>query len=169
MSAQPEKAEIFHRFHKTASDFCAVVDSAPKSGRDEFVLTIYRLLPSLIGEAMRLPDAELSEGDYQTHAEMSNEQWRQLYQTLQEKLGNWDRYWQVFDPTKETEAITGSLADDIADIYRDLKNGLVPFDSGSASLDGTIWGWRLLFYSHWGAHAMDALRTIHFLVGEKLG
>lgn len=75
---------------------------------------------------------------------------------------------QVFDPTKDREAIYGSLADDIADIYRDLKEGLVLHHSGLASPNDILWDWRLGFYSHWGKHSMDALRTIHFLLEPTL-
>jgi hypothetical protein len=31
-----------------------------------------------------------------------------------------------------------------------------------------LWKWRLGFYSHWGKHAIDALRTIHFLLENTL-
>jgi hypothetical protein len=78
---------------------------------------------------------------------------------LKEKLGDWDSYRQVFDPTEDTEAIFGSLADDIADIYRDLQEGLVLCE---ARPQDAIWEWRLLFYSHWGKHAINALLTTHF-------
>ena len=78
-------------------------------------------------------------------------------------LEDWDLYWQVFDPTKDSEAIYGSLADDIADIYRDLKEGLD--DIHLARAEDIIWEWRLGFSSHWGKHAIDALRTIHFRLG----
>ena len=54
------------------------------------------------------------------------------------------------------------LADDIADIYRDLKEGLVLSETHQAPPENIIWNWRVLFYSHWGKHAMDALLAIHF-------
>ena len=46
---------------------------------------------------------------------------------LKGKLGDWDLYHQVFDPTQDDEA---SLADDIADIYSDLKEGLAFVQAG---------------------------------------
>lgn len=89
-------------------------------------------------------------------------------QPSQRKLGDWDLYWQVFDPTKDNKAIYGTLADDIADIYRDLKQGLILKEAHQAPPEDIIGDWRLGFYSHWGKHAIDALRTIHFLLAETL-
>ena len=86
---------------------------------------------------------------------------------LKEKLGNWDSYRQLFDPTEDNEAIFGSLADDIADIYFDLKEGLLLAEHQTPPED-IIWEWRLSFYSHWGKHAMDALLTIHFRLRTAL-
>ena len=36
---------------------------------------------------------------------MTDDQWRQLYNLLKEKLGNWDVYWQVFNPITDKEAV----------------------------------------------------------------
>jgi hypothetical protein len=36
------------------------------------------------------------------------------------------------------------------------------------SIYGKSKHWSLGYYSHWGKHAIDALRTIHFLLEEKL-
>jgi hypothetical protein len=79
-------------------------------------------------------------------------------------LGDWDLYWQVFDPTKDSEAIHGSLADDIADIYRDIKEGLGLQDPDITLQRDAIWSWRLGYYSHWGQHAINALYMAHALL-----
>jgi hypothetical protein len=114
---------------------------------------------------------ESSDSTHQTNckqAVMTDQQWDDLYSILKEKLGNWDLYSHVFDPTRDQEAIKGSLADDIADIYRDLKKGLVCHHSDCKPPDDILCEWRLLFYSHWGDHATSALRTIHFLLEPTL-
>jgi len=68
----------------------------------------------------------------------------------------------VFDPTKDSEAIFGSLADDIRDIYRDLKKGLELKKTYPSQPEAAIGEWRFGFYSHWGKHAIDALLAMHF-------
>jgi hypothetical protein len=93
---------------------------------------------------------------------MTYEQWEQIYSLLKEKLGDWDPYWQVFDPTTDKEAVCGTVADDIADIYRDLEEGLVLSQMQGVRPEDVIWEWRLGYYSHWGYHTINALLTIHF-------
>jgi len=178
MSVAPNNAEVANRFGSVAQRFCAVVDSAPNLDKLELLVQVYRVLPQLIGEAIGLPNVELSDSESpeeertksaaRAGARLSEAQWGQLYAFLKEKLGDWDPYWQVFDPTKDSEAIHGSLADDIADIYRDLKEGITLSEARQALPEDNIWEWRLGFYSHWGKHAIDALLTIHFLLEETL-
>ena len=178
MSTSAENAEAANRFGSVAQRFCSVVDSAPNLNRTELLVQVYRILPQLINEAVDLPNVEFSDDEGQeeeqrksqarVQARLSQAQWAKLYAFLREKLGDWDLYWQVFDPIKDNEAIRGSLADDIADIYRDLKAGLVLSAVQQTLPEDNIWEWRLLFYSHWGKHAIDALRTIHFLLEETL-
>ncbi len=159
------------RFKDTAERFCHIVDSASGFGGVEILFRIYQILPTLIGEAVQLPDVELTDDQNPNRLETpgKQEQWKKLYDLLKVKLGDADLYWQVFDPTKHSEPIHGTLADDIADIYGDLKEGLTLLDDCSGTTAEAIWTWRTLFLSHWGDHAMNGLRTIHHLLSERLG
>jgi Domain of unknown function (DUF5063) len=172
MATPDEIAQIADRFSATANQFCSVVDSASGLDRTELLSKLYRILPALIGEAIGLPDVSRDDDDELEGKSkrgsflingLSEQEWGKLYNFLKEKLGDWDLYHQVFDPTEDSEAIFGTLADDIADIYRDLKHGLV-FRETHQSLpdEDAIWTWHLLFYSHWGDHAMHALLAIHY-------
>jgi Domain of unknown function (DUF5063) len=171
MATPDEIAQIADRFSVIANQFCSVVDSAPAIDRTELLTKMYRILPALIGEAIALPaisrndddEVERSSTRGSHEGRLSEQEWGKLYNFLKEKLGDWNLYHQVFDPTEDNESIFGSLADDIADIYRDLKDGLAFRETRQGSPDAVaIWTWHLLFYSHWGKHAMDALLTIHF-------
>jgi hypothetical protein len=158
MGSADHNAEIADRFAVISRRFCQVVDDAAGVDRSEFVAQIYQILPKLIDEAVNLPEVESSGADYQSSSlQDRHEQWDRLYKSLKENLRDWDVYRQVFDPTKDSEAISGSLADDIADIYDDLKKALLCSRS-----EDMIWEWRLLFQSHWGKHAIDALLVAHF-------
>jgi hypothetical protein len=56
---------------------------------------------------------------------------------------------------------------DIADIYRDLKKGPVFNEASPAQPEDAIWTWRVLFFSHWGQHAMDALLAIQLSTAKR--
>jgi hypothetical protein len=171
---QNNHPDAVNRFGLIAQRYCSLVDSRSALDKSEFLLQIYRILPELIAEAIRLPLVEFSDDENEAQeatisqirakTEIKQEEWLQLYNSLKEKLGDWDLYWQVFDPLKDNEAIHGSLADDISDIYRDLKDGVSLKDTNGIPPCEIIFDWRLGFFSHWGKHAIDALRTAHFLL-----
>jgi hypothetical protein len=74
-------------------------------------------------------------------------------------FGEHDEYWEVFDPYVEAEPLVGSLSDNIADVYADLSRGLVLWMTGRHA--AAVWEWQFGFESHWGDHAIDALRALH--------
>lgn len=70
-------------------------------------------------------------------------------------------YWAVFEPLKDApeDPIFNLLSDDLADIHRDVKEGLLLYDQGK--LDDGVWEWRFNYDIHWGRHLTGALHAIH--------
>jgi hypothetical protein len=67
----------------------------------------------------------------------------------------------VFDPhdfEAEDEPVTGMLADDLADIYRDLQEGVD--NAANGHLDDACFDWCQSYSSHWARHAVNALGAI---------
>ena len=54
--------------------------------------------------------------------------------------------------------VCGSLSDDILDVYSDVAGGLAAFDAGLIA--DAVWHWRFTRETHWGDHAVDALRAL---------
>ena len=77
-----------------------------------------------------------------------------------------DLYNDVYNPvaTPHEDAITGSVSDDLADIYRDVVSGLRAYRGGDQA--GAVWEWSLGLYSHWGAHATSAIRVLHWWLSD---
>lgn len=164
-------AEISKRFAMIAREFCSIIDSAPGKTRSDFLVEIYEILPKLIAGAIGLPALSLEDSDESDNAglgiraELSQER---LHKALTQKLGDWSTYRLVFDPTKDADAIYGSLADDLADIYRELKEGLSSLGNEGGDFREITWHWRFSYYSHWGWHAVHALTATHFRLREML-
>lgn len=59
----------------------------------------------------------------------------------------------------------GDLADDLADIWLDLRNGLELWESGYHS--AATWYWRFHFETHWGRHVTSALHVLQTWLGEN--
>jgi hypothetical protein len=96
-----------------------------------------------------------------------------LFSQLRAKLGERDSYWLEYDDPAETpedaEHRTGSLADDLTDIYFELKRGLNMLDADSAGPDRVAHLWELGFRRHWGQHLVDAERHLYALrVNDEL-
>jgi hypothetical protein len=149
---------IVLEFVATADEFCRLVESHRKSSRAVFLKRIYVLLARVFGLALQLPPAVPDEKfDEQP---MTSDEWQALFLSLGKKLGPQNYYWEFFNPYVKNEPVAGSLADDLADIYGDLRPGLELYKQGSLGARRTaIWNWRFLL-SHWGHHATDALRAL---------
>ena len=78
-----------------------------------------------------------------------------------------DFYSEVFDPTitPPAEPVTGSLVDDLADIYRDVGGGLRAYERGDRA--AAAWEWSFNLHSHWGAHATGAIRALHWWLVDQ--
>ena len=76
-------------------------------------------------------------------------------------------YWCYFDPSEPLDAIEepciSDLGDDLADIYRDIKPGLRAWETHNDEyLPAIVFDWKEpLFSSHWGVHAVNAMRALH--------
>jgi hypothetical protein len=56
--------------------------------------------------------------------------------------------------------VVSSLADDIASIYQDLKDGLAMLEE---TPNAAAWEWRESFKTHWRRHATHALYAVFSL------
>lgn len=84
----------------------------------------------------------------------------ELYSSLRELLGEMDGYWMEFDSMGDGSSRSGSLADDLTDIYCELKHGLRMMEGSPLSaLEDLKNGYRV----HWGQHLVDAERHLYSL------
>ena len=164
-----------HAEQRVASEFAdiarryrAAIDAREGQPVDDFLLGLHPLLCELIYRASALPDLE-TEGEGELPKDrMTHLQWKRLYESLSAFLGKYNLYWQVFDPVElcDDDPMYGTLADDLADIYRDVGECLkTAFDPESPIPTIVIWSWRFQFFSHWGFHALGAARTVHAQIG----
>jgi hypothetical protein len=161
MPAPPDESPI-STFRVLAESYCAFIDSSESLERGEFVWQLAEHLVGLYAAGMRLPFPG-GDDDFDAPASMTSEEWQELYQRLGSKLGNVAFYSVMFDPYElGATPVTGSLADDAADIYRDLRVGLNVIES-EGGLDNAVWEWRFGFDNHWGKHAAEALLALHSL------
>jgi hypothetical protein len=152
---------ILQRFRAAATTFIEAVDSASNLERGLFLAAIGRCLAELYTSALYLPSVspDTSETD---ETPFRREEWSQLFQSLKEKIGPLDNYWEIFDSTEKSEPVQGSLAGDISEVYYDLKNDL-RLEQRAIDRADLLWQIRESFTGHWGRHALEALKAIRDL------
>lgn len=81
------------------------------------------------------------------------------------RRGQFEYYWFVYDPYRKDDVVGGSLSDDLLDVYKDLKRALLVYDRGTPeSVRDAVRSWRDGFASHWGNHALGALRALYWIM-----
>lgn len=148
-------------FVRLAEAYCRLIERARDFPRKKFIEEIGKILPPLYATTDALPRAKPTESKVPS-GHLSNSEWMSLFHYLHRKLGSWDEYSHVFDPTKDKEAIIQWLSDDISDIYRELHNFLIDVSHG-ISFRHALWEVKYMFGCHWGQHLTNAIRVVHEL------
>ncbi|MCA8935287.1 MAG: DUF5063 domain-containing protein [Planctomycetales bacterium] len=147
-------------FRTVSVRFCKLVEDYAGADWTDFQSELRRSLAHLVAVAYALPLVEPSSTECHS---IPLQRWQQLYGRLKERL-EVQEYWLVFSPLdhNDHEPVCADLADDLADIWRDLQSGLLATDP-----DDAVWRWRFSFHSHWGSHATAALACLQRASNES--
>ena len=143
-------------FADVAREYCAWADAEPSARPEEDAVRALRLLVALYAAALELPEGMAAEGEVDSN---SQEEWRRVYDRFNGLPVSYYREVYNLLELSDEEPVLGSLADDLADIHRDLQRGLLLFDRGEA--EGAAWEWSFHFRAHWGRHLTGALHALH--------
>lgn len=143
---------------EVAHEYCSLIESA-RADDVAWLRRLSRLLPRLHALVTALEPVPVG-APVEPNADLDRR--FELYSRLLDALGDLDSYWLEFDSPRGTLPATGSLADDLTDIYYDLKSGLERVDGGRDPVP-TLIDWRTGFSVHWGQHLVDAERHLYAL------
>lgn len=152
---------------EVARRYCGLIDSVFDADAG-WLQQIARLLPRLHATVAALGEA----ADDTEHTLVADLDARfELFSHLRILLGERDSYWLEYDSCGEDgHGPTGSLADDLTDIYCELKHGLrlldATPDSDGDGEDQARQGWIRGFRAHWGQHLVDAERHLYALLAR---
>ena len=150
-------------FVTVAAEFCAYVERANEHSRKEFVETLLKLLPLLYLKAQMLPKEEAI-GEEELEDFVTEDSYEILRMTIAELLANRDTYLDVFvaDMKYSDTPVTKSIAEDLADIYQDVKNFICLFRLGiNETMHDAIIECKEHFKEYWGQTLVNTLRAIH--------
>lgn len=133
--------------------------------------SIRQALANLYAAGLAL-DTKQDSSNWVNDSGVSHEDWRKVNDSLARSLPvhiYYDVTSNPFQVGEDPEIGIGDLADDLADIWRDMKGGLRAVAKGVPET-AALWHWKLMFDSHWGVHAAAALLAIHlFTVSGSTG
>lgn len=140
------------QFADAAEAFCSWAEEGIEDQGGQ-VLNALVLLSNLYQCALALPEF-FGEQD---PPDVPDQEWKKVFARFGSMPFNY--YSQCFDPHEVPgEPSVADLADDLSDIWRDLKKGLILFQAGN--MNAACWHWRTSFWSHWGQHATGALYAL---------
>jgi len=159
-------------FVTVASEYCTFVENSNRFSKVDFLDKTRKLLPLLYLKGSLLPKLE-SVFDDENEKFVSEEEWDFIQKSIQKKLGFHDECREVFDPLthEQIEQSTGSISDNLSDLYQDLKDFITLYNIGTEEImNDAIWDCQLNFEEFWGQKLLNALKAVHnvFFSGEDL-
>lgn len=141
-----------------AEDYCGLIEQDAGENR-RWLESLFRLMPRLHSAVTALASFDML-NDVPSPAVDLDERF-ELYSRLRKLLGDRDCYWLEFDAAPEEMHMSGSLADDLTDIYFDLRHGLDLLDEAWPQQAAQVW--QSTYRAHWGQHLVDAERHLYAL------
>ena len=158
-----ETPKALEQFRNAAADYCSWVEGSPADPLGEARIA-WRLLPKVLHLIHDVPEAEpdsVADKDFLTKGDNT----LPIYRRFAALPFNYYReIWNPHEIESADEPVTGDLADDLMDLYLDLKQGLLYFDAGRPAQ--AAFHWTFMYGVHWGRHATSALRALHCYLAD---
>ncbi len=150
-------------FVAVANEYCKYAEHAGELKGDEILKILQRILPLLYLKASLLPGLEpvFEDGNEKFVTESD---WFRIHNKIKEKLGTADDYLELYDEELIIAETPGqsSLAENMSDIYQDLKDFLLLYQTGTQEvMNDAVWECKLNFENIWGQKLVNALKAIH--------
>jgi Domain of unknown function (DUF5063) len=141
-------------FRSAAERFCSLLETSGEHSVEGLLEQLEERLAEIYWSASRLrPPFD----DSRAPEPLPHDVPRKIGDRLRQALGE-DEYRFVFSPWEDTEVVESTLAQDLSEIYYDLKESLRDVRGEDA-----MWDSRWAFEHHWGRHALQALHAVHWL------
>lgn len=156
-------------FITVANEVCIFIEEIEKYEM-EFILTyMQKVLPLLYLKGTMMPDVVVG-NESANERFITLEQWEKIYLSMLNKTGAKDNYFYIDSCTKiDYKQKKGSIAENLSDIYQDLKDFLLLYQKNTLSAqENAVHGCKKLFESNWGMKSIDTHKAIHSLLFGSL-
>jgi hypothetical protein len=149
-----------------AHEFCLFMEKVDAYSQEDILNYFDKIIPLLYLKGSLLPSIEVSDSSY-LERYVTAETWEIIFNEVRNKLKPNDEYW-VLESNTDSEAIKASIADNLTDIYQDLKDFVILYTKNTQTArENATSECKLLFENHWGIRSLNALNAIHQLKYRK--
>jgi hypothetical protein len=160
-------------FTAVATEFCKYAEHASEIKGTDLLNIMQKLLPLLYLKASMLPKLEpfFEDGNEKF---VSENDWNIIHDALKSAFGAANDYIELpDDPASGDEGtILSGIAEDFADIYQDMKNYVLLYQTGTDEvMNDAVWECKMNFENYWGIRLLNSLKAIHRFLssGEDVG
>lgn len=161
-------------FINACEDYCKVLENYNKYSVKDFLYHVQKTLVNYYSKGFDLPNCSrgnIVKFDRNEFRDLSK--FRYYLEKLSIYLKNVEPYFSNFDPypdsdeIEEKEVTPHSLANDLSEIYHDIKSNLLVFNTNSIpDQQDAIWHLKFDWHGHTGDHWTFAVRAIHWKLQE---
>ena len=152
-------------FTTVANEYCTLIENCGNAETQDLIDKLHKILPLLYLKSSLLP---VLENDFEEFNEkyVTEMDYNRVRQLIEVKLGEYDRYEEVFDPLRDEHdqpALT-TISENIADIYQDIKDYILLFQVGTTEvMHEAVRELVQNYEEYWGQKLVNCLRALHHL------
>ncbi len=157
-------------FVTVANEYCNLIEKVLHTPAAQNLQNLRKILPLLYLKATLLPENEKVLDD-ELEKYVSEFDYNMLHQRWLASLGEYDSFYEVFDPEIQfgEETVTSSISENLLDIYQDLKEFTTSYSLGDESImNDALNDCVEHFNDFWGQRLVNVLRAVHKLVTDKV-
>jgi hypothetical protein len=153
-------------FVTVANEYCNQLENVYDLSTKELLVVTVRILPLLYIKAVVLPKPEYLLEENIEKA-IREEDYVRIQHALLTKLGQYDDFLEVFVPDNEQEQgeVANSIAENLTDIYQDVKDFLFSYRIGVTEImNDALVDLVNSFELFWGQKLVNVLRACHHVL-----
>ncbi|NPD46585.1 MULTISPECIES: DUF5063 domain-containing protein [unclassified Lentimicrobium] len=152
-----------------ANEYCHFIEKAHEYETKDILDYLQKMFSLLYLKGALLPTIEVQVPEANERF-VTEQTWESIFNELRNKFKPNDEFW-VMDHIdfNDNEPIKASLADNLTDIYQDLKDFVLLYAKGTdAAKENAVHDCRLFFQTHWGYRLVQSQKYIHHLMNADI-